>query len=383
MRRPPASARRSSSVSRSSSAMRARSFAISPRSFSARSAAVACSASGRSRFLTSSSRSRARSTCTETRASFSSARWRRALKRPRPAASSISARRSSGFEARIASTLPWPMIECMPWPRPRSARISMRSSRRTGVLLSEVLPLAAAVQPPRDRELGVVDGDRPVLVVEQELDLAEVGRPAVGAAREEHVVRLLGAQLVRAERAGGPADRVRDVRFPGSVRPDDHADARLEANLDRVGKRLEATELYRAEMHVVAGYRDGRTATRPGRAQRSVLVRLGRPVVEELEDPALGRRWDSSSSSRIRCSSELLGRFGVMLAAIYPPGRGSRLETAQAATSGEIFSSASRAASCSAAFFEPPSPTPSCSPSTTAAHVKCRSCGGPSAESTM
>ena len=44
------SASRSSSVARSSSAMRARSRAISPRSFSARSAAVACSASGRSRF---------------------------------------------------------------------------------------------------------------------------------------------------------------------------------------------------------------------------------------------------------------------------------------------------------------------------------------------
>jgi hypothetical protein len=44
--------------------------------------------------------------------------------------------------------------------------------------------------------------------------------------------------------------------------------------------------------------------------------------------------------------------------------------------------SASFAASCSAAFFDPPLPTPSCSPSTTAEHVKWRSCGGPSAERT-
>ncbi len=44
--------------------------------------------------------------------------------------------------------------------------------------------------------------------------------------------------------------------------------------------------------------------------------------------------------------------------------------------------SASRAASCSAAFLEPPLPTPSCSPSTTATQVKWRSCGGPSAEIT-
>ena len=221
--------------------MRARSFAISPRSFSARSAAVACSASGRSRFLTSSSRSRARSTCVATRASFSSARCRRALKRPRPAASSISARRSSGFDARIASTLPCPMIECMPWPRPRSARSSTRSSRRTAVLLTQVLALAAAMQPARDRELGVLDRARAVLVVEQELDLAEVGGAAVRGAGEEHVVGLLGAQLARAERAGRPADRVGDVRLAGSVRADDHADARLEAHLDGIREGLEAT----------------------------------------------------------------------------------------------------------------------------------------------
>src|SRR5829696_229889 len=39
---------------------------------------------------------------------------------------------------------------------------------------------------------------------------------------------------------------------------------------------------------------------------------------------------------------------------------------------------ASRAAFCSAAFFESPFPIPACSPSMTAAHVKERSCGGPS-----
>jgi hypothetical protein len=42
--------------------------------------------------------------------------------------------------------------------------------------------------------------------------------------------------------------------------------------------------------------------------------------------------------------------------------------------------SASRAASCSAAFFVWPSPRPSSSPSIIAAHVNRRSCGGPSTE---
>ena len=115
--------------------------------------------------------------------------------------------------------------------------------------VDEVLALAAAVQPPRDRELRIVDGQGPVGVVEEQLDLAEVGRAARSAAGEEDVVGLLGPQLGRAERAGGPADRVGDIGLARAVRADDHADARLETNLDRVGEGLEATQLDGAQMH--------------------------------------------------------------------------------------------------------------------------------------
>ena len=45
-------------------------------------------------------------------------------------------------------------------------------------------------------------------------------------------------------------------------------------------------------------------------------------------------------------------------------------------------SSARRAAACSASFFEAPAPRPYSSSSTSAAHVKARSCGGPSTETT-
>jgi hypothetical protein len=115
--------------------------------------------------------------------------------------------------------------------------------------VDEVLPLAAAMQPPRHRELGVVDRQGAVGVVEQELDLAEVRLAARAAAGEEDVVRFLGAQLGRAERSGRPADGVGDVGLAGAVRADDHADARLETDLDRVGKRLETTQLDGAQMH--------------------------------------------------------------------------------------------------------------------------------------
>jgi hypothetical protein len=65
--------------------------------------------------------------------------------------------------------------------------------------VDEVLPLAAADQPPHDRQLAEVEllAEAAVLVVEDELDLAVVGRRAVGGAGEQHVVRLLGPQLGR------------------------------------------------------------------------------------------------------------------------------------------------------------------------------------------
>src|SRR5438105_2660433 len=56
-----------------------------------------------------------------------------------------------------------------------------------GALVEQVLALAAAVQAARDGELGEVDGQRTVGVVEQKLDLAEVGRAAAGGAGEEDV----------------------------------------------------------------------------------------------------------------------------------------------------------------------------------------------------
>ena len=119
----------------------------------------------------------------------------------------------------------------------------------------EVLPLPAALQAPRDRELGVVNGPVAVAVVEQELDLGVIGRRPGRGAGEQHVVRLLGAELVRGERPGGPDDRVRDIRLAGAVRADDDADARLETDLDGVGERLEAADLDRGEVH-----RSGRLA---------------------------------------------------------------------------------------------------------------------------
>ena len=116
--------------------------------------------------------------------------------------------------------------------------------------VDQILALTAAVQPPGDRDLGEVEfSESAVRVVEEELDLAEIGGRAARRPGEEHVVRLLRAQLVRAQRARCPEQRVGDVRLPGAVRPDDDGHARLEAHLDRVRERLEAADADRLQVH--------------------------------------------------------------------------------------------------------------------------------------
>src|SRR5215831_3348506 len=120
-----------------------------------------------------------------------------------------------------------------------------------GRAVHEVLPLAPAVQPPRDRDLAELEVlHRAVLVVEQQLDLAVVRRlSAAGRAGEEDVVRLLGTQLVRAQAAGGPEHRVGDVRLSGAVRTDHDRHARLEPNLDGIREGLEAADADRTQVH--------------------------------------------------------------------------------------------------------------------------------------
>ena len=118
-----------------------------------------------------------------------------------------------------------------------------------GGAVHEVLPLAAAVQPAGDRERREVEPADALRVLELELDLAEGGRNALARAAEEHVVRLLGAELGRAQAPGRPDDRVGDVRLPGAVRPDEDRDPGLEPKLDRIGKALEAAQAETCEVH--------------------------------------------------------------------------------------------------------------------------------------
>ena len=162
------------------------------------------------------------------------------------------------------------------------------------------MALAAAMSRRAIEDLRVVElGQAAISVVEQELDLAAVRRLAAFGTVEEDVVGLLGAELRRRERAGCPHDRVGDVRLAGAVRADDDGDARLELQLERVRKRLEASQAKRAQMHArrLAGGADARPPPPP--APRPSEDVVAREIPDQLGLTLIHVRstFDPSSSS--------------------------------------------------------------------------------------
>src|SRR5207249_2125048 len=93
--------------------------------------------------------------------------------------------------------------------RGASARVEEKLAdvaQARGLAVEEVLALAGAVEAPRHLHLVALDGERPVLVVEDERDLGAGRRPAAPAAVEDHVGHGAAAEAARALLAEGPAD---------------------------------------------------------------------------------------------------------------------------------------------------------------------------------
>ena len=107
---------------------------------------------------------------------------------------------------------------------PTSESSSTRSMRRTAARLTRYSP-----SPPRcsrrdtDTSLNGRSGQAPSALSKSSSTSQRSIGCAAARAGEEDVVRLLGAELARAHRAGRPQDRVGDVRLPRAVRADDEA----------------------------------------------------------------------------------------------------------------------------------------------------------------
>ena len=208
-------------------------------------------------------------------------------------------------------------------------------------VVDEVLGLAVAVHAARDRDLGELERQRAVGVVEHEVDLGHADRLSGRGAREDDVFHRLAAQLLGGLLAEDPQHRIGDVGLARAVGTDDDRHARLELHHAPVREGLETLECERLEVHgpprkrQVAG------------AEYEVSKRVGKCTTGHA------RR----SGPRIRPRRR---RFAA--------GFSSAL-------------SATAAAAASASCLVRPLPVPSRSPATSTATEKVRSWGGPSVDS--
>ena len=312
------SARRARTVSRASS-HRASTVWRSSRSCS--SAASAWRLSGRSRERASRSTSSARSRLSCVRSSLSCARRRRLRCLPRPAASSISSRRSLGLEVTIASTRPWETTECDSLPRPVSESTSSTSTIRQRAPLSRYSP-------------------SPLRSSRRRIEISPTGRSTVPS--ELSNTNSTSADE-RACTPRPPPKMTSCIDWPrtasGDCSPIAHSTASVMLDLpEPLGPTMTDTP-----------------------SPNSSFVRSGKDL-------------KPFRVSDFRCTPtwwRVPRTFGTEAWAVRPYAGLS------AASSGSSDSSATRAASCSACFLERPEPVPRTLPSTPAATSKVRSCGGP------
>ena len=107
-------------------------------------------------------------------------------------------------------------------------------------VVDQELGVAAAVHAAGDFDLGEVEGEPAVAVVEGDADLGEAGGGAVIGAGEDDVLEAASAHLAGGSFAHDPADGVHDIGLTGAVRADDGGDARVDVEDGSRGERLVA-----------------------------------------------------------------------------------------------------------------------------------------------
>src|SRR5581483_5666370 len=105
-----------------------------------------------------------------------------------------------------------------------------------------VFDLARTVRAPAHFDFREIDRELMIGVIEDERDFGHAERLALGVAREDNVVSAIRAQLFCALFAKRPTDRVDEIRLSRTVRSDNRRDSRLELELQRFRKCLEAED---------------------------------------------------------------------------------------------------------------------------------------------
>ena len=107
----------------------------------------------------------------------------------------------------------------------------------------QVLALARPVQPAAQLDLGDVDRQRLIVVLQYQRDLCHSHATAAFGTAEDHVFHALGAQGARVLLAECPAYGIDDVALAAAVGADDRRDSRREVYDGPLRKRFEAEQL--------------------------------------------------------------------------------------------------------------------------------------------
>ena len=112
--------------------------------------------------------------------------------------------------------------------------------------------LAAALDPPDDLDLrAIVEGERRIAaaVVEGQRDFGDVAGRSCRRPGEDHIIHFAAAQASGRGFTHHPTQRLDQVRFAATIRPDDSGEARLERQLRRVDKGFEPDQAKPADLH--------------------------------------------------------------------------------------------------------------------------------------
>jgi len=169
-----------------------------------------------------------------------------------------------------------------------------------------VLAGAVAEERAADGDLGVLDRQRAVGIVDRELHLGAPEGTTGRGAGEDDVFHLPAAEGLRPLLPHHPREGVDDIRLAGAVRSDDARDAGLEHEGRGLRERLEPLERQALQVH-------GATA-RPG---RFTPLRYRNPAERPVSRAVVA---DPGSTATRRCYHEMLDDLlGVSLR--WPPDR--------------------------------------------------------------
>ncbi|CAB4847318.1 unannotated protein [freshwater metagenome] len=126
-----------------------------------------------------------------------------------------------------------------------------------GRAVDGVLRATVAEHRPRDRDLGVLDGECAVGVVDREEYLGPSQRRAAGGAGEDDIFHLAAAKALGTLFTHHPCDGVDDIGLARAIGPDDTGDALLEMQGRRGRERLEAAQGEALEVHARGSRRVG------------------------------------------------------------------------------------------------------------------------------